>query len=194
MADIHDPSSILWDVRRFASQPSLTPADDLAVAERQAYRLLELLDVTCAPVPVMSVTALLRIRVTVNAATGFVIPAEPAWSRGQWHITIGRMSSRGVRAVVAHQLKHILDDQYGPELYPATELLTAPERRDRAADRFASSLLLPRDWLVEASCRGGGVASIARRFGAPEAMVRLRWRSLGLGCLDAQPARSSLAG
>ncbi len=181
IANIDEPSWILREVRRLVPHRSLELAEDLEVAERQAGRLLDLLDITRPPVSLAEITVLLDIRVTIDHSTTVIVPAEPEWEAGGWHMTVAHVSSRRTRAVVAHQLKHILDDQYGSILYPPTELLTTADRRDRAATHFSSSLLMPRDWMEETWGHGGHtVGAIARRFGSPEAMVRARLAALGM--------------
>lgn len=185
MVDVGDPSSVLWEVRRLVPRRRLEPAEDLRIAELQARRLLDLLGVTGPPVSITEITALLDICVTIDHTARVLIPTEPGWEAGGWHMTVAHVSSRRTRAVVAHQLKHILDDQYGSVLYPPTELLTTADRRDRAAAHFSSSLLMPRDWVEEAWRRGSHtIPALAKRFGSPEAMVRTRLVVLGLAWPD----------
>jgi hypothetical protein len=185
LVDIGDPSSVLWEVRRLVPQRRLEPAEDLRIAELQARRLLDLLGVTGPPAPLTEITALLDISVTVDHDAKVLIPTEPGWEAGGWHMTVAHVSSRRTRAVLAHQLKHILDDQYGSILYPPTELLTTADRRDRAAAHFSSSLLMPRDWVEDAWRRGSHtIPALAKRFGSPEAMVRTRLVVLGLAWPD----------
>lgn len=176
-----DASRILWEVRQLVPNRSLRPAEDLKVAELQATRLLELLGIARPPVSLADITIGLDIRVTIDPATSVLVPAEPEWDAAGWHITVAGMNSRHMRAVVAHQLKHILDDQYGSQLYLPTRLLTTADRRDRAAAYFAGCLLMPRAW-VEKSWQDAShmVGAIAKRFDAPEAMVRSRLMALGM--------------
>ena len=185
LVDVGDPSSVLWEVRRLVPHRRLEPAEDLRTAELQARRLLDLLGVTGPPVSITEITALLDIRVTIDHAARVLIPTDPGWEAGGWHLTVAHVSCRRTRAVVAHQLKHILDDQYGSILYPPTELLTTADRRDRAAAHFSSSLLMPRDWVETAWRRGSHtIPAFAKRFGSPEAMVRTRLVALGLSWPD----------
>jgi IrrE N-terminal-like domain len=185
VVDIDDPGRVLWELRRLAPNHSLAPSEDLELAETQARRLLELLRITRPPVSLAEITALLGIRVTIDHSTQVVVPAEPVWEAGGWHIVVALMDSRRTRAVVAHQLKHLIDDQYGGFLYPAIGRLTTADRRDRAAAHFSSSLLMPRDWLEEAWRHNSHtVTALAKRFGSPEAMVRARLVALGLAWPD----------
>ena len=52
------------------------------------------------------------------------------------------------RFSLAHELKHIIDDdlmtRLAGGLYPATTLYCADERAERVADRFAAALLMPK--------------------------------------------------
>ena len=187
VVEIGDPRSVLWEIRRLVPSRGLEPWEDLRIAEHQARRLLQLLGIVRPPVSLAEITALLDIRVTIDHGSTVVIPSEPEWEAGGWHITVAHVSSRRIHAIVAHQLKHVLDDQFGSLLYPPTELLTTADRRDRAAAHFAGSLLMPRDWVKESWCRGDHmIPTLARRFGSPEAMVRTRLATLGLSCPDEQ--------
>jgi hypothetical protein len=181
VVDIDHPGDILWELRRLVPNRSLTLADDLEVAELQARWLLELLGITRPPVWLAKITTPLDVRITIDYGAKVVVPVEPEWDADGWHVIVAWMNSRRTRAVVAHQLKHILDDQYGNRLYPPIGCLATADRRDRAAAHFSSSLLMPRDWMEEA-WRGGSrtTRTLAKRFRAPEAMVRARLVTLGL--------------
>jgi hypothetical protein len=176
-----DASRVLWEVRQLVPNRALKPTEDLSIAELQAHRLLELLGIVRPPVSLTEITARVDVRVTIDHATSVLIPSEPEWEAEGWHITVAYLNNRRTRAVVAHQLKHILDDQFGSRLYPPTKRLTTADRRDRAAAHFASCLLMPRDWVEKAWQDGRhAVDAIAKRFDSPEAMVRLRLVTLGL--------------
>jgi len=184
VADSGNPGDILWNVRQVVPCRRLEPGEDLALAEIQARRLLELLGVSQPPVSLAEITSRLGIHVTADHAMRVVVPQEPEWAADGWHITVARVDARSARSVVAHQLKHILDDQYGAVLYPPTDTLTTVDRRELAADRFSRSLLMPREWLIEAWRHSHRSQELAKRFGAPEAMVRRRLVGLGLVAAD----------
>lgn len=184
-----DASRVLWELRQLVPNRALKPAEDLTVAELQAHRLIEVLGIIGPPVSLAEITARLDIRIMIDRAASVLVPSEPEWRAGGWHIVVGPLDNRRTRAVVAHQLKHILDDQFGSRLYPPTKRLTTTDRRDRAAAHFASCLLMPRGW-VEKTWQDGSHAldAIAKRFDSPEVMVRLRLVTLGLAQLEESSA------
>jgi hypothetical protein len=186
VADSGNPGDILWNVRQVVPCRRLEPGEDLELAEIQARRLLKLLGISQPPVSLAVITSWLGIHVTTDHGTGVVVPKEPKWAADGWHITVARVDGRSTRSVVAHQLKHILDDQYGAMLYPPTDTLTTVDRRELAADRFSQSLLMPREWLLMEAWRHSSrtTQALAKRFGAPEAMVRRRLVGLGLVASD----------
>jgi len=94
------------------------------------------------------------------------------------------------RFSLAHELKHIIDDDLmttlAGGLYPATTFYSAAERAERVADRFAAALLMPkvllrRDWTE--SLQDVGV--LARRYDVSRSAMEIRLRQLGL--LQATP-------
>lgn len=49
--------------------------------------------------------------------------------------------------LVGHEVKHILDDRFGAELYRPVDVMTAKPRKEYAADYFPTCLLMPRIWV-----------------------------------------------
>src|SRR4029450_9731706 len=96
VVEIGDPRSVLWEIRRLVPSRSLEPWEDLRIAEHQARRLLQLLGIVRPPVSLAEITALLDIRVTIDHGSTVVIPREPEWEAGGWHITGAQVRRRRI--------------------------------------------------------------------------------------------------
>lgn len=106
----------------------------------------------------------------------------PDQASGDWVISLNVKDHPSERAfVISHEVKHILDDGFGPMLYRPVDVMTMQERKEHAADYFAMCLLMPRPW-VERYWRKGDqdIAKLARRFGASPGRMWLRLEALGL--------------
>ncbi|MDO8591357.1 MAG: ImmA/IrrE family metallo-endopeptidase, partial [bacterium] len=58
------------------------------------------------------------------------------------------------RASLAHELKHVIDHTARSFLYSGMPRMTAAAQAERAADYFAGCLLMPTNWLKQASADG----------------------------------------
>lgn len=156
----------------------LNEADARKVAERQAMKLLELLDITEPSVEVELIAELPNIEVEVLpnlSQSGFA-----GWVHDHWHILINADDSLWrCRATLAHEYKHILDDPFQELLYPDWDRsdpeAAPPEMAERICDYFAGCLLVPKQWLYEAWDDGRqDVAKLATHFDVSESLVEVR--------------------
>jgi Zn-dependent peptidase ImmA (M78 family) len=118
-----------------------------SVAERQATKLLQLLETREPPVEVALIADLPRIDVRV-AALKRGMSGETEWRDGRWHITVRRNdSTMRRRFTLGHEFKHVLDHPAIRVAYGDQRDERAQQRAERMCDYFAACLLMPRAWV-----------------------------------------------
>jgi hypothetical protein len=102
---------ILAQVRDLTPMRPLTRSEALALAERQAVRLLALLGIHEPPVTYDAIASLPRLYITHMEP--FPSAAAAHWSHGRWHIIINSsLSAEHQLLSLAHEIKHILDHPF----------------------------------------------------------------------------------
>jgi predicted transcriptional regulator len=174
--------TILRELRGLMPARQLEAHEARSVAERQATKLLALLDIRDAPVDVSLIADLPRIEVRVDARLARLgISGLSESSRGQWRITINRTDAPTRRRfTLAHEFKHILDHPYVHTLYPHHAQRENPQA-EQACDYFAACLLMPRPW-VKRLWTGGlqDIDGLAARFRVSPAAMARRLQQLGI--------------
>jgi len=85
------------------------------------------------------------------------------------------------RFTLAHEFKHVIDDQLAELLYPSVYDLTTEERAEAICDSFAAALLMPEPWVKKRWDDGlRDVARLARAFDVSSAAMHKRLLALGL--------------
>lgn len=162
----------------------LSYPEALYYAEQQASAFLKLVQVHEPPVPIE--------QLVVETGLAAEIREDPTLSRpgrswldqamGNWIISLHPESSMGDRAyVIAHEVKHILDEGFGPTLYQPVDVMTSLERAEHGANAFATFLLMPQPWIERAwkqGCRN--VETLADSFGVVATRMSLRLEALAL--------------
>lgn len=179
------PQSIIRQLRSLMPTRPLEEHEARSVAERQAIKLLALLDQQEPRVNVGLITELPRVEVKVepNLHVGG-ISGFSQWSRGRWLIVVNRDdSSTRRRFTLSHEFKHILDHPFVNVIY--SELGENDADRDRATeqicDYFAGCLLMPRNWIKRAWANGTqDQAALAAMFDVSEAAMAVRLQQIGL--------------
>lgn len=167
---------------------ALMPARGLAhheaqgVAERQAVRLLSILEQREPPVAVGLIAELPRIEVRVVPNRDLAgLSGMSQWVKGRWLIAVNRDDSQTRRRfTLGHELKHVLDNPYINVLYPKSEQ-SAEERAERMCDYFAACLLMPRPWVKRLWAQGvQDAVTLAATFNVSPAAMSRRLQDLGL--------------
>ena len=173
--------SVVADLRGVCPHRPLTFGEGLRVAELQANRLLEALEVREPAVPDSVVTDLPRV--TVERVGRIPVSGSVRWSQGLWVISVNRNEpATRQRFSLAHELKHVIDAPLGELLYPEWRGLSTDDRAEQVADHFAACLLMPKAW-VRREYFTHGVTSLPRlaaQFEVSQAAMRYRLESLGL--------------
>ncbi len=187
-------SGVLARVRAVCPRRPLAWTEAERIAERQAGIVRHELGLDT---PALPTSALLDLPfLTVTYRDGFPTSGMATQTGFGWVIVIrGDEPKVRQRFSLAHELKHVIDDELimvlPGQLYPATPLYSADERGERVADRFAAALLMPkalivRDW----GERLQDVAVLARRYNVSRPAMEVRLRQLGL--LAATPRCAAL--
>lgn len=204
-----DPRTILQKLRVFVPARPLQHHEAQGIAERQATRLLTLLDQREPPVDVGLIAELPRIEVRVvpnRDIAGLSGMSQWLKKESRWLIAVNRDDSQTRRRfTLGHEFKHILDNPYINVLYPENEYakLSAEERAERMCDYFAACVLMPRPWVKTHWARGTqNTEALAAIFNvSPAAMdrrlqdiglieSRKRWRSVIVEAIESPSVRS----
>ena len=179
-----DPKTILQSLRALVPARGLQHHEAQGVAERQAMRLLAILEQREPPVAVGLIAELPRIEVRVVPNRDLAgLSGMTQWLKQQshWLIAINRDDSQTRRRfTLGHEFKHILDNPYINVLYPKSEQ-SADDRAERMCDYFAACLLMPRPWVKRLWAQGvQDAAMLAATFNVSPAAMNRRLQDLGL--------------
>ncbi len=182
-----DPRTVLQSLRALVPARGLQHHEAQGVAERQAMRLLAILEQREPPVNVGLIAELPRIEVRVVPHRDIAgLSGMSQWLKQQsrWLIAINRDDSQTRRRfTLGHEFKHVLDNPYINVLYPESEYAkqTADERAERMCDYFAACLLMPRPWVKRLWAQGvQDAAVLAATFNVSPAAMDRRLQDLGL--------------
>jgi hypothetical protein len=175
-----ETNGVLASLRALIPSRRCSFSESLWIAELQAARLRELLDVREAAFPTDLVHDLPRIRVV--ARDGLPVSGLSYWTNGTW--TIATNSSepwQRQRLTLLHELKHIIDHGRTRALYAASHGASSERRGEQVADFFAGAALVPKRWLKQAY--GQGVQrpdDLADLFGVSARAIEVRLAQTGL--------------
>jgi hypothetical protein len=174
-------ASVLRTLRDLVPQRRLTTDVSLRLAELQANRLLELVNVAGPVVPDDVITDLPKIEVRYESE--IPVSGSAHWELGKWVITL-RASEPPARQrfSMMHEFKHIIDHESRYLLYGDVDHdPKAIEKAERAADQFAACLLMPKRWLkMQWFASGQQVQLLATRLGVSPRALEVRLWHLGL--------------
>lgn len=176
----NSPTGLLGSLRALMPQRALEPHEAAGIAERQALKLLGLLDQHQPAVNVAGIAELPRIEVRVEPR--LPVSGFSQWSRGRWLIGINQDDAPVRRRfTLAHEFKHVLDHPFIDGAYVDRKGRPSEARAEAICDYFAACLLMPRPWVKQAWV--GGIQdqrALAQLFGVSEAAMALRLRQLGI--------------
>jgi Zn-dependent peptidase ImmA (M78 family) len=182
-----DPKTIIREVRSLVPTRALQEHEAKGIAERQATRLLGLLDQHEPPVAVGLIAELPRIEVRVvpnRDLAGLSGMSQWVRERGRWLIAVNRDDSQTRRRfTLAHEFKHILDNPFIAVLYPkaAYSGRSKKDAAEQMCDFFAACLLMPRPWVKRLWTAGTqDTEALAAVFNVSPAAMDRRLQDLGL--------------
>jgi predicted transcriptional regulator len=177
---------VIGAVRALMPPRALENHEARFVAERQARRLTQLLDLSGPIVDLGPIASLPRLDVRTRA--GLPVSGFSEWSRSRWVIALNEDDHpTRQRFTLAHELKHVLDNPFIEVLYPGRDGKPSATRAEAICDYFAACLLMPRP-AVKAlwGLRHQRVDDLAAHFGVSRAAMGLRLHQLGLSSTRAR--------
>lgn len=187
-------STIIRELRALTPSYALAEYQAKGIAERQATKFLELLNIRQAPVDVSLIADLPRVEVLVRPTRQLGgLSGLSEWSKGRWQIAVNRDDSPTRRRfTLAHEFKHVLDHPFMRVLYTDRFGRIDGQRVEDICDYFAACLLMPRPWVKQAwTSRTQDLTELAAYFRvSPAAMAR---RLADLGLSEPHPRHQSVA-
>lgn len=183
-SNTHQPEigrhQVIAAVRALVPPRALEDHEARFVAERQARRLTELLDLDGPIIDLGPIASLPRLDVRTRA--GLPVSGFSEWSRSRWVIALNEDDHpTRQRFTLAHELKHVLDNPFIEVLYPDRDGNPSGKRAEAICDYFAACLLMPRPAVKVAWGLGHQrVDDLAAHFGVSRAAMGLRLHQLGL--------------
>jgi Zn-dependent peptidase ImmA (M78 family) len=138
---------------------ALSAGEAYAIAELQANKLIELLDLKAPAVEIAKIADLPKIEVHMEPRHRMpTLAGFSQWSDGRWLIVVNRDSVPGRRRfTLAHEFKHILDHNAAKIAYRSLgygDKRKHDQQIELICNYFAACVLMPRMWVKRAWARG----------------------------------------
>ena len=171
---------LIASVRDIVPIRPLTPVEALAIAERQAMRVRELLEITWPALPDYAIAELPRIQIFRKNAPNYAAMSE--YRYGKWVVYLnGNDSPLRQRFTLAHEFKHILDTPFVHVLYRGLQSRERGPWIEQVCDFFAGCLLVPRTELKKEWAQGTqDLRALALTFRVSQAAMNTRLIQTGL--------------
>lgn len=173
-------ASVLASLRSLVPPRHLTFTEARRIAEIQAARLLQLLDLTDLPIPAEAITELPRIR--IQRIRDLPTSGISFWNGQNWIIQLSGLEPIvRQRFTLFHEYKHIIDHYAADWLYTGDRNHSAAQQAELIADYFAGCALIPRRALKSAWGRGiQRPAALAEHFATSVQAIEVRLDQTGL--------------
>jgi hypothetical protein len=171
---------LIGDLRRAGHQPPRTLAEALRLASRQAKNLLLLTETYEPPVDpaVLLRDPKVEIRYTAELRR---ISGACRWVGWRYVIAVNKREPVArQRFTIFHEFKHALD---GARTTEAINRFSRAGKRpavEFVADHFASCVLMPEWWVIDAVKHARDLEHLADYFGVSKEAMRVRLETLGL--------------
>lgn len=171
---------VIAELRKLMPRRGVTWSEAYSVAERQAARLLALMQVAEPPVPMFVVSSLAGI--TVDRRADWPTSGMAVANGLGWRIVLCADEPRQrQRYSLAHELKHVLDAPFDDQLYGHLSPSKGKQRAEALCNHFAACLMMPRAWIKRDFCHGYQTsAKLARRYYMSQEATTRRLAELGL--------------
>jgi Zn-dependent peptidase ImmA (M78 family) len=172
---------IITALQQLVPRRPLHRTEALAVAEKQAQRLRAALPVDTAAIATGQLRSIPGI--LVEEVAGLGVSGATRKVADRWIILINADEAPVRRRfTIAHEIKHILDDQAVTHLRQNESGTTAPSwLTERICDYFAACLLMPRPHIKRAyTTVSQDEAALAKMFDVSLDALRIRLQQVGL--------------
>lgn len=185
--------TVIEQVRDLMPRRPLLMTEAYSVAERQAYKLHELLDIRFPHVTYDKLLSLPNIEIHLEPNYRMThFSGITRFSHGRWLIVIDRNDIHGRRRyTLAHEFKHVIDHSLDKLAY--SRLGYGNERLRQAhieaiCQHFAACFLMPKTWVKNSWANGmQDVYDLAALFQVSVTAMEVRLRAMGL--LEDEPHR-----
>lgn len=184
--DTASERTVIEQVRDLMPRRPLSLTEAYSVAERQAYKLLELLTITAPHVTYDKLLQLPNLEIALEPS--YLMPnfaGVSHFSKGHWVIFVDKNDILGRRRfTLAHEFKHVIDHPYDRLVY--TRLGYGDDERRRAhiealCQHFAACFLMPKTWVKNSYANGiQDVYNLATLFQVSVTAMEVRLRQMGL--------------
>ena len=182
MSPITPKESVIDQVRELLPRRPLTPTELRVIIERQALRLLELLEIAGPPVPLEEI-AIAEPDVIIRREDNMNSSGRTEYRHGLWVISVAAEEPPvRQRFTLAHEYAHVVFHPLVDIVLDALPDMPTEARLEQACEFFAACLLMPRTWLKSAVYGAGihGVPELARLFGVSWLAMQHRLDNLGI--------------
>jgi Zn-dependent peptidase ImmA (M78 family) len=185
--------TVIEQVRDLMPRRPLLMTEAYSVAERQAYKLLDLLEIQFPHVTYDKLLSLPNIEIKLEPDYRMThFSGISRFSHGRWLILIDKNDMHGRRRyTLAHEFKHVIDHSLDKLAY--SRLGYGDERLRQAhieaiCQHFAACFLMPKTWVKNSWANGmQDIYDLAALFQVSVTAMEIRLRAMGL--LDDEPQR-----
>ena len=178
--------TVIEQVRDLMPRRPLSIFEAYSVAEKQAYTLLDLLDIHSPHVTYDKLLALPNIEISLQP--GYLlehISGLSHYSKGRWLIVVDKHDLHGRRRfTLAHEFKHIIDHPFDQLVYKRLGYGDDDRRQahvEALCQHFAACFLMPKTWVKNSWANGiQDVYNLATLFQVSVSAMDVRLHSLGL--------------
>lgn len=178
--------TVIEQVRDLMPRRPLSSTEAYSIAEKQAYTLLDLLDIRGPHVPYDKLLALPNIEIMVQP--GYLLEHISGLShfyKGRWLIVVDKNDIHGRRRfTLAHEFKHVIDHPFDRLVYARIGYGDDQRRQahiEAICQHFAACFLMPKTWVKNSWGNGiQDVYNLATLFQVSVSAMDVRLRTLGL--------------
>lgn len=178
--------TVIEQVRDLMPRRALSLMEAYSVAEHQAYKLLELLDIKAPHVTYDKLLALPNIEIALEPSYLMNHFAGIShFNRGRWVIFVDKNDIHGRRRfTLAHEFKHVIDHSLDKLAYARFGYGDDERRRvhiEAICQHFAACFLMPKSWVKNSWGNGiQDVYDLASLFQVSVTAMDVRLRQMGL--------------
>jgi Zn-dependent peptidase ImmA (M78 family) len=185
--------TIIEQVRDLMPRRALSLSESYIIAEQQAYRLLDLLELRAPHVTYTKLLSLPNIEIRLEPAYRMDhFSGVSRFSHGRWLIIVDKNDVHGRRRfTLAHEFKHVIDHSLEKVAYARFGHGDDVRRQahiEAVCQHFAACFLMPKTWMKASWANGlHDVPALAGLFQVSVSAMDVRLRRLGM--LDDEPDR-----
>jgi len=172
-------TNIIKRLRALVPERPLTWVEAERIAELQANRLRELLEIDGPRFPEEAIYSLPRIQ--LESDVNMNVSGMTFWRNGRWVIRINGTEPHGRRRFsLLHELKHVVDHTTRQWLYPGTLTRSSESKAETLSDYFSGCTLMPKRHVKRLHGERKSLSEMAEIFDVTPRAMSVRLSQLGL--------------